>query len=79
VSALAEGVEHKIQAEPVMTIAIPAEWSVLLKRDAQRARDEQTRVRTEFKAAFAEQLICAGFERRTEQSRYLLYRPGDLT
>ena len=78
VLALAGGVEHKIEAQPVTTIAIPAEWSALVKEDAPRARDEQTRVRTEFKAAFADQLVCAGFERGAEQSRYLLYRPDDL-
>jgi predicted GNAT superfamily acetyltransferase len=74
VVALADGVEHRIEAQPVKSIAIPAEWSALVKTDAQRARDEQTRVRTEFNAAFADQLVCAGFERGTEQSRYLLYR-----
>ena len=78
VSALAEGVEHKIEAETVRKIAIPAEWPSLVKEDAQRARAEQTRVRTEFKAAFVEQLVCAGFERGTEQSRYLLYRPESI-
>ena len=78
VVALGEGVEHKIEAQPVTSIAIPAEWSTLVKTDPQRARDEQTRVRTEFKAAFAEQLVCAGFERGTEQSRYLLYRPETI-
>ena len=78
VSALAEGVEHKIEAQPVRTIAIPAEWSSLIKGDVKRARDEQMRVRTEFKAAFAEQLVCAGFERGAEQSRYLLYRPESI-
>jgi predicted GNAT superfamily acetyltransferase len=79
VTALGEGVEHKIEAQPVRTLAIPAEWSVLVKQDVQRARAEQTRVRAEFIAAFADKLVCAGFERGTEQSRYLLYRPGDLT
>ncbi len=79
VMALAEGVEHKIEAEPVRSIAIPAEWSALVKGDAQRARDEQTRVRDEFKAAFADGLVSAGFERGTEQSRYLMYRRDDLT
>ena len=78
VSALAGGVEHKIEAQPVKTIAIPAEWSALLKNDVKRARDEQTRVRTEFKAAFADQLVCAGFERGTEESRYLLYQRSEL-
>jgi predicted GNAT superfamily acetyltransferase len=79
VVALAEGVEHKIDVEPVKSIAIPAEWSALVKTDAEQARNEQTRVRNEFKDAFAAQLVCAGFERGAEQSRYLLYRAGDLT
>lgn len=79
VVALGEGVEHKIDASPVKSIAIPAEWSALVKKDAEKAREEQTRVRNEFKEAFASQLICAGFERGDEQSRYLLYRAGDLT
>ena len=78
VVALAEGIQHKIEAQPVKSIPIPAEWSTLVKTDAQRARDEQTRVRTEFSAAFAEQLVCAGFERGTEQPRYLLYRPETI-
>jgi hypothetical protein len=32
-------------------------------------------VRREFKEAFASGLICAAFERGTEESRYLLFEP----
>jgi predicted GNAT superfamily acetyltransferase len=78
VVALGEGKAHTIDAEPVKTIAVPTEWSAVVKRDVEEARDMQTRVRTEFQQAFAEQLVCAGFERGDEQSRYLLFRPGDL-
>ena len=79
VSALAAGIKHTINAQPVKAIAIPTEWSAVVKRDAQAARDMQARVHTEFQNAFAEQLVCAGLERGTDESRYLLYRPGDLT
>jgi predicted GNAT superfamily acetyltransferase len=79
VVALGEGKAHTIEAEPVKAIAVPTEWSAVVKRDAREARDMQTRVRTEFQQAFAEQLVCAGFERGEAQSRYLLFRPGDLT
>jgi predicted GNAT superfamily acetyltransferase len=79
VVALGEGKTHTIDAEPVRTIAVPTEWSAVVKRDPAAARDMQTRVRTEFQQAFAEQLVCAGFARGDEQSRYLLFRPGDLT
>lgn len=79
VTALAAGNAITIDAQPVKTIAIPTYWSEVVKRNTQEARDEQTRVRTEFQSAFAEKLVCAGFERGDEQSRYLLFQPGDLT
>jgi predicted GNAT superfamily acetyltransferase len=72
VSALATGVFMPVESKPVATIAIPAEWSTFVKRDPASARDEQARVREEFKKAFAQHLICTGFERGDEQSRYLL-------
>jgi predicted GNAT superfamily acetyltransferase len=75
VVALAAGASAPVQAKPVMTVAIPAEWTALVKQDASRAREQQARVREEFKKAFAQQLICAGFERGDEQSRYLLFEP----
>jgi predicted GNAT superfamily acetyltransferase len=75
VVALGEGREHTIDAEPVKAIAIPAEWSNFVKNNPQAAVAEQARVRSEFQNAFAEQLVCAGLERSTDESRYLLYRP----
>ena len=78
VAALGEGRAHTIDAPPVKTIAIPSEWSAVVKRDPQEARDMQTRVRSEFQNAFAEQLVCAGLERGDGESRYLLFRPDDL-
>ena len=73
VHALAKGEESPFEGKRVGTIAIPADWNALVKRDVQQARDEQTRVREEFQKAFAEKLICAGFERGQEQSRYVLF------
>jgi predicted GNAT superfamily acetyltransferase len=73
VHALAKGVETLFQGKRVGTIAIPADWNVLAKHDVDRARAEQTRVREEFHQAFAEGLICAGFERGQEQSQYVLF------
>ena len=73
VQALAKGAEAPFEGKRVATIAIPADWNVLVKRDAERARDEQARVREEFKRAFADKLICAGFERGQEQSSYVLF------
>jgi len=73
VHAFAKGIESPFEGKRVGTIKIPAEWNALVKRDVQRARDEQTRVREEFQRAFANGLICAGFERGEEQSRYVLF------
>src|SRR5215213_132965 len=73
VHALAKGTEAPFAGKRVATIAIPTDWNALVQRDVQRAREEQTRVREEFQRAFAEQLICAGFERSQESSRYVLF------
>jgi len=56
-------------------VAIPSQWSTLVKSDPKRALAEQSRVREEFKNAFARGLVCAGFERGEERSRYLLFNP----
>src|SRR6266536_1307131 len=58
---------------PVGAIHIPADWSNLLKQDPSAAKQEQLRVRLEFKRAFAAGFVCAGFERAQENPRYLLY------
>ena len=73
VQALGKGTAAPFAGKRVATIAVPAEWNALVKRDPQRARDEQTRVREEFKRAFANKLICAGFERGETESKYLLF------
>lgn len=75
VAALGAGLKHEIDAQPAASVAIPAEWSALVKRDPQRARDTQARVREEFKRVFARGLICAAFERGDEESKYLLFEP----
>jgi predicted GNAT superfamily acetyltransferase len=75
VVALGSGLESAIESQPVTSVAIPNEWSALVKRDPQRARDTQARVRAEFKQAFADGLVCAAFERGDEESRYLLFEP----
>ena len=73
VRALASGSEVTIDAAPAATVSIPSEWTALVKQDPQRARDEQARVRAEFKRAFEQGLVCAGFERGDKQSNYLLF------
>ena len=75
VGALATGATAPFQSQPVASVAIPVEWAALVKQDPARARDEQARVRDEFKKAFAQRLICAGFERGEKESKYLLFEP----
>lgn len=75
VVALGSGLSPAIEAKPVAAVAIPAEWSALVKRDTPHAREVQARVRSEFKRLFAEGLVCAAFERGDEESRYLLFEP----
>lgn len=60
------------------SIEIPADWNNLLKHDVSAAREEQLRVRLEFKRAFAAGLVCAGFERAQNNPRYLLYKDRDF-
>lgn len=78
VAAFASGSPMPIESPPAATVAIPADWNAFVKRDAQRARDELARVRAEFKKAFEQKLVCAGFERDKDQSRYLLFEPQRL-
>ncbi len=73
VNAFASGNGAPIETEPVASIAIPAEWTALVKQDPKRARDEQARVRDEFQKAFERRLVCAGFERGEKESKYLLF------
>ena len=73
VKKLAQGESAVIDMPAARTISIPADWTSLCKQDAVAAREEQLRVRAEFKNAFASGLVCAGFERATDPPHYLLY------
>ena len=73
VRALASGTAVPVEGKPVTTIAIPAQWNALIKSEPHKALEEQARVRADFRRTFADGLICAGFERGDEQSRYLFF------
>ena len=78
VESLSRGEVAADLGKPDARIAIPAEWSTLIRTDVKRARAEQARVRSEFKTAFNEGLICAGFERGEERSHYLLFERKNI-
>jgi predicted GNAT superfamily acetyltransferase len=73
VHTLASGAAAPFAGGPVGSVAIPSQWNALVQNDPQRALQEQARAREEFKNAFANGFICAGFERGEDQSRYLLF------
>jgi predicted GNAT superfamily acetyltransferase len=78
VKLLASGSPAPVEAKPAAMVSIPAEWAPLVKKDPARALVEQARVRAEFNEAFDRGLICGGFERGAEESRYLLFEPSSL-
>jgi predicted GNAT superfamily acetyltransferase len=78
VEALSSGAASTLTAQPSATIAIPSAWSTLVRENVNTARQEQLRVRTEFQQAFHAKLVCAGFERGTGTSRYLLFQPNKI-
>jgi predicted GNAT superfamily acetyltransferase len=78
VNALAAGSARSGFAKPLGAISIPGNWTSLVREDVVRARAEQKRVRAEFKQAFQEGLVCAGFERGPDQSKYLLFAPENI-
>ena len=73
VEALAAGRKHQLPPADA-AIEIPREWGALIKSDAKLAKVELLRVREEFLQAFAEGLVCRGFDRNAERPKYLLYR-----
>jgi len=75
---LARGAAGGAISNPDAVIQIPAEWSKLIKQDPNLAKQEQLRVREEFKGAFAAGLVCAGFDRSSERPGYLLYKAQAL-
>lgn len=72
VKALAKGEKFTEKREAVRKIEIPNDWNALLNSNAEKAIDEQTRVKEEFQKAFAENLICTRFERDRRKPGYLL-------
>ena len=76
---LEKGESYTMPAAPVGSISIPSQWSTLVKEDVKMARAEQERVRTEFKDAFSQGLICAAFDREAGRERYLLFRPEEVS
>jgi predicted GNAT superfamily acetyltransferase len=75
---LARGSAAAAVANTDATIRIPADWSNLIKQNPEAAKQEQLRVRQEFQTAFADRLVCAGFERSAEEPRYLLYKEQSI-
>ena len=73
VKALAEGGTFVSEDEPAGCIAIPSDWSGLVKTDPEGALAEQLRVRGEFVTAFEKGLVGRGFVRDDSKPRYLLY------
>jgi predicted GNAT superfamily acetyltransferase len=78
VMKLAQGAAPSIDVPAARTIQIPADWNGLCTQDSRAAREEQLRVRAEFQNAFVSGLLCAGFDRATDQPRYLLYEVDAL-
>ena len=73
VKAVEKGETPQNLGSPARTIEIPANWKAVLESDIKKAIGELLRVRGEFQNAFAEGLVCAGFERGEATSKYLFY------
>jgi predicted GNAT superfamily acetyltransferase len=71
--ALSKGEIFREKDAPIRAIEIPNDWNAMLKSEPQRAIDEQERVKLEFQTAFAEGLVCKGFERSETKPKYLLF------
>ncbi len=72
VKRFAKGENFVESGEIRKSIVIPTDWNNLVKTNLQKAIAEQTRVKGEFQTAFAENLICRGFERNETNPKYLL-------
>lgn len=72
--ALSKGEKFVETGEVVRAIEIPNNWNQLVVADTARAIAEQDRIKREFQAAFAEGLVCKGFERSETSPKYLLYK-----
>jgi predicted GNAT superfamily acetyltransferase len=74
VIALSEGKIFHQTEKPVRKIQIPPAWNELLRKNPTEAIAQAQRIRKEFEEAFAEGLICRGFERDEENPKYLLFK-----
>ncbi|MET0752730.1 MAG: hypothetical protein ABWZ66_05130 [Pyrinomonadaceae bacterium] len=73
VTALAKGESFIEKGEVKRTIEIPNNWNALVKANPREARSEQARIKNEFQAAFAENLIGRSFERSETNPKFLLF------
>ena len=73
VGKLSKGASYKEIGAVAKRIELRYDWNELVKNDSQKAVVEQERIKNEFKAAFAENLVCRSFERGADVSAYLLY------
>jgi predicted GNAT superfamily acetyltransferase len=73
VRALAAGEEYMEPREPMKRIEIMKDWLTLVEADPSAARAQQLLIRSEFQAAFADDMIGRGFVRDGVQPAYLLY------
>jgi predicted GNAT superfamily acetyltransferase len=73
VGALARREEPPAHGRPAAAVAIPPDWSALVREDLDAARRELLRVRAEFQTNLARGLVCKGFERDPSRPRYLFY------
>lgn len=73
VKRFAKGEKYCEAGEVVQRIELCFDWNELVKNDPQKAVAEQERLKKEFQAAFADGLICRGFERGVDVSAYLLF------
>lgn len=74
VIALSNGEIYTEESELIKSIEIPKDWNLLLKSDAETAKNEQDRIKNEFQNAFSEGLICKGFRRDENHPAYLLFK-----
>lgn len=74
VKALAHGGSFAEQDYAVGKIEIPGDWNDLVKTNPPQAIAEQTRVKNEFQAAFAENLIAKSFVRSDTNPHFLLFK-----
>lgn len=73
VVALANGESFVEKGEIKRAIEIPNNWNALVKASPREARSEQARIKNEFQAAFAENLVGKSFERSETNPKFLLF------